>query len=229
MKSALMSTGQTSFEGHEVSPIAANQNNYKVDSDDVVTDSELIAITANVDITGLAGGYPGRLLTLLNSPDSTFTVTLKNYNASSLEPNKFLFGTTATAQDYILTPGKSVILRYINGYWRDYPSRFIYKTKAPSIADAADISPAADATLVHITGTGVNIDRISTGGRLLGSVLILHFDTGGFFVNHQGAATGGGFARINLRNGVDMNIQANERLELYLDGPDWWEISRTQP
>jgi hypothetical protein len=95
--------------------------------------------------------------------------------------------------------------------------------KGAAVASASDITLGTDGNLFHITGnTGIN--RIATANWQAGSIIILHFDSNPV-VNHQGVATGGGFAGLNLRFSVDFTASVNSRAMFYFEGTDWWQIS----
>ncbi len=67
-------------------------------------------------LTGLQGGFGGRLITIMNA-DSTNTITLSHNSTSSTYGNRFFFSTLA---DYALGPNKTVLFAYdsVNQVWR---------------------------------------------------------------------------------------------------------------
>lgn len=71
---------------------------------------------AAVDITGLAGGAAGRVVSLVNT-SSSFNVTLRDQDSDSDAGNRFLLG---NGHDVVLLPNYSVTLYYdgVTGRWR---------------------------------------------------------------------------------------------------------------
>lgn len=113
-----------------------------------------------------------------------------------------------------------------NGALNQFGDRVQFKQGA-NITSASDITLGYDGNQFLVTGT-TTIDRISTVGWRAGARILLQFD-GLCQVNHNGVATGGGFARILLTTGTEANFLpaiTNARLELYYDGTDWREIGR---
>jgi hypothetical protein len=90
----------------DVSPasIGANQNNYAPTGHATASVLRLTA-SAAYNVTGLAGGVDGRILTIMNV--GTNTITLKNQDAASTAANRFAFGT-----DLVLSPDRTVGLIY---------------------------------------------------------------------------------------------------------------------
>jgi hypothetical protein len=95
--------------------------------------------------------------------------------------------------------------------------------KGIAVASASDVTLGVDGNLFHITGT-TTINRIATANWQAGAIIILHFDSTPV-VAHQGVATGGGFARLNLRFSVNFTATANSRTMFYYDGTDFWQIT----
>lgn len=96
-----------------------------------------------------------------------------------------------------------------------------------SEASANDMELGTDGNAFTITGA-TTINRIATEGWTAGSEITLHFSSTPT-VAHQGAATGGGLARINLAGSANFVATANSRIKLYYNGTDWWEIGRVLP
>lgn len=99
-------------------------------------------------------------------------------------------------------------------------------------AKGSDVASANDITLglgnlFTVTG-GTTINRITTTDWQAGAEVTLHFASTPT-VAHQGAATTGTLARINLSGSANFVATANSRLRLYYDGTDWWELGRTSP
>jgi hypothetical protein len=90
----------------DISPaaIAANQNNYAPTGHATASVMRLTA-SAAYNITGLAGGADGRMLTIMNVGANT--ITLKNQDAASTAANRFAFGA-----DIALAADKTVGLIY---------------------------------------------------------------------------------------------------------------------
>lgn len=99
--------------------------------------------------------------------------------------------------------------------------------KSADIASAGDMTVGQGGNLFVITGTNT-INRITTTGWQAGAEITLHLSSTAA-VAHQGAATAGALARINLSGSANYTGAANRRIKLYYDGTDWWEIARTTP
>jgi hypothetical protein len=88
---------------------AANQDNLDWDGSGIV----LFTGTTSVNLTGLRNGAQGVTVVLHNI--GTGTITLKHESASSEAENRL---DTAADADVTLSTGKTVILRHLNGRWR---------------------------------------------------------------------------------------------------------------
>ena len=93
--------------------------------------------------------------------------------------------------------------------------------KGADVASASGLTLGEDGNLFNITGT-TTINTITATRWRAGSVIILHF-TGALTVTHNS----GGTNDIMLSGSANFATAANSRLQLYFDGTDWWEISRT--
>ena len=94
------------------SSLSADQNDYNPTG--VATSNTLrLTSSANVNITGLASGTPGRLMTIVNVGSNT--ITLKNGSTSSTAANRF-----GLAADAALAPSQAAILEYdaASSLWR---------------------------------------------------------------------------------------------------------------
>lgn len=90
--------------------LAANAHNYAPLGWDTADVLRLAAIAA-VDLTGIRGGTPGKLLTIINI--GTETITLKASSTSSSPPNRFKF-----AADHALTQGQTASVCWDEaGFW----------------------------------------------------------------------------------------------------------------
>lgn len=93
--------------------LATSQNNYNPAG---LPTASILRLTssANVNITGLAGGASGRIIALFNV-GTTNTITLVNESASSTAANRFALPNNVT-----LSPSDSIILRYdgTSSRWR---------------------------------------------------------------------------------------------------------------
>lgn len=103
-------------------------------------------------------------------------------------------------------------------------TRFLL-AKGADVASANDITLGAGGNFFVITGT-TQVNRITTTSWQAGAIIVLKF-SGALTLKHQGAATSGALARINLSGSVDYATAANGRITLIYDGTDWWELSRT--
>lgn len=84
--------------------ITANQNNYSPTNLNHTTTIR-IDTDASRDLTGLAGGYAGRIIAVLNI--GSFNLVLKNLDAGSTAANQFSIGA-----DITVIPGKGTLLIY---------------------------------------------------------------------------------------------------------------------
>jgi hypothetical protein len=103
--------------------------------------------------------------------------------------------------------------------------RRLNKAKGADVGSANDMTLGDAGNLFQITGT-TQINRITTTGWLQGAEITLKF-SGSVTVTHQGAATSGALARLNLAGAVNFSATANDVLKLVYDGTDWFEVSRT--
>lgn len=117
--------------------LGANQNDYAgLDGANV---GRLSASTA-IDITGIAGGFDGRILYLYNIGANT--ITLKNNNGSSAEASQFDIGA-----DYELTGDNGVVIQYdgVSTNWRIAGNKLagaggIYSGDGSIYAGGADVT-----------------------------------------------------------------------------------------
>jgi hypothetical protein len=82
-----------------------------------------------------------------------------------------------------------------------------------------------DGNYFEISGT-TQINRITTTTWQAGSFCIMKF-AASVTVAHQGAATSGALARINLSGSANFGATANDTLTLVYNGTDWFEVCRT--
>jgi len=85
------------------------------DADDLdIGQADVLVVDADgaYTISGIAGGYEGRALDILNV-DGTDTLTLANDDAGSIATNQFV-----VAADILLTDETGARLIYINSRWR---------------------------------------------------------------------------------------------------------------
>jgi hypothetical protein len=126
----------------DISPaaLAADQNDWNPTS---LSTSQVIrasASTTGIDLTGLAGGADGRLLMLFNV-GATYSLTLKDENASSTAANRFALG-----KDLELPPSGCALLLYdaTSSRWRvaasHCPARSITRRINPRAGLALDSS-----------------------------------------------------------------------------------------
>lgn len=85
--------------------LAANTNNW-APTDLPIASTIRASASAAVDLTGLDGGFDGRLIVLHNV--GTFTITLRDQSASSTAANRFI----AAGADLALAAGRAVLLQY---------------------------------------------------------------------------------------------------------------------
>lgn len=97
------------------SAITVSQNNYSPAGLDNAAVLRLTA-TAVVSITGLAGGYGGRRIVMINI--GTLPITLVNQSLSSISANRFFTGTSDTT--IVGNNSASLIYDDASGYWRVY-------------------------------------------------------------------------------------------------------------
>jgi len=109
--------------------ISTNQDNYNPTG---LSGAETIrlSVTADIDITGLAGGAAGRLITVENI--GTNRLTFRDQSASSTAANRFKFG-----DDVFLDPSYTVTLLYdaVSAVWRMFSLPF-----RPAFGDIGYIS-----------------------------------------------------------------------------------------
>jgi hypothetical protein len=103
--------------------------------------------------------------------------------------------------------------------------RRLNKSKGADVGSANDMTLGDAGNLFQITGT-TQINRITTTGWLSGAEITLKFSSS-VTVAHQGAATSGALARLNLAGAANFSATANDVLKLVYDGTDWFEVSRT--
>jgi hypothetical protein len=89
--------------------LTTSQNNYNPGPGDIYR----LSATVAVNLTGWVAWYDGTTKLLVNV--GSFAITLRHQNSLSDENNRFI---TATAGDYILAPGGSMVL-----YWDAVDSR----------------------------------------------------------------------------------------------------------
>lgn len=113
----------TAFAG-DITPaaIGTNQNNYDPTGLSTATVLRLSA-SANINITGLAGGADGRLIVVQNVGVSGFNITLEDSSGSSSAENRFALGTGNVA----LTDGDSITIIYDGtaSIWRATTNRLV--------------------------------------------------------------------------------------------------------
>ena len=114
---ALDVNGAVAFS-NDISPasIGASQNNYAPTGHATAAVMRLTASGA-FNITGLAGGVDGRIVTLMNIGSSTITLT--NEDAASTAANRFALGASLA-----IAASKSVVLIYdsTSSRWREFSS-----------------------------------------------------------------------------------------------------------
>jgi hypothetical protein len=101
----------------DISPAAlgSDQNDWNPTSLSTAQVIRASASTSGIDLTGLSGGADGRLLALVNV-GTTYTLTLKDENASSSAANRFALG----GYDLAINPTGAAILIYdaTSSRWR---------------------------------------------------------------------------------------------------------------
>jgi hypothetical protein len=101
----------------------------------------------------------------------------------------------------------------------------ILTDKGADVASANDMTLGMDGNYFEISGT-TQINRITTTTWQAGSFCIMKF-AASVTVAHQGAATSGALARINLSGSANFGATANDTLTLVYNGTDWFEVCRT--
>jgi hypothetical protein len=155
LAATLAPQGGATFNGAPLSPaqITANQDNYNPTG--LAGASVLkLDLDAARSLTGLAGGYDGREIVIVNT--SSFNLTLSNQSGSSTAGNRFIGPNAASV---IVQPLASVRLRYDGGSvtrWRIVLPTYLSNT-SPSAVGTAAAGTAADGSRrdhVHATGAG---------------------------------------------------------------------------
>ena len=128
--------------------IGANQNDYNPTGLSTANTLRLTS-SAAYNITGLAGGTAGRLVTIHNI--GSFNLTLTNESASSTAANRFVL---RSASDLILTPNKAMILQYdaITARWRFLGTDDPVPSMTYTVAEANSNITTTSATPVLATG-----------------------------------------------------------------------------
>jgi hypothetical protein len=98
-----LSSGDISNTVASPAQLTADQNNYALESGDILR----VSASAARNITGLVATVNGDARLLVNI--GTFDITLKHQSASSTAANRFI---CAGASDYVLSPGASAPVVY---------------------------------------------------------------------------------------------------------------------
>ena len=131
--------------------ITANQNDYNVDKLKLVSRLRL-STDASRNMTGLVGGYEGRILIIHNV--GSFDLVLKNQDLNSSAQNRFLFGS-----DLTVGADHSAALWYdgVSSRWRLFSigfapvSTLIFAagTYTPTLTNAANLASSTAAELQY--------------------------------------------------------------------------------
>lgn len=173
--------------------LGASQNDYAgLDGANV----GLLSASTAIDITGIAGGFGGRILFLFNT--SANTITLKNNSGSSAEANQFDIG-----GDYELTGDKGVILIYDGTAtnWRlaSCPDDLAIPDQQIPFGNTSGSGLSSEAGLIF-DGDGIQIDEANTYVGLYGSTSAQFFAVD----ESASAATKGGTLLLASQDGAAM-------------------------
>lgn len=201
--------------------IAANTNNYGTDPN---TESSILTVNGDYNLTGMTGGVPGRTFTLTSSEASTGTLTLTHASGSSSVGNRFdLPGDVS----YQLRPGESVTLQYSGAYGSG--SWFVIDEQggrpyAPTGVSGSSNNYTIPASTSMFVPT-LSGDATFTGfaGGELGSSLLVTNQTGNSntltLTHDSGSSTATN--RFDFSGGASITLSPGESISLIYDGSRW--------
>lgn len=92
-------------------------------------------------------------------------------------------------------------------------------------ASANDITLPANQRSHEITGT-TDVQRIATAGWTAGAIFCLRFTNAAPGDVIDGTASGGGYGKINMIGSVNFDPAQYDRIFLFFDGTEFWEIAQ---
>lgn len=183
----------------------------------------VVNTTGDLDLTGFAGGYDGRVLFVVTPDSNTKLVTLKNESASSSAINRMALGVISN-DDIVLRPGEGAWFVYSGSQQRWYPgsqrggAAYMLGITSPSqiTANQNDYNGLIGSTRVARVSTDASRNVTGMTGGVAGRQ-ITWFNIGSndlVFTNEDAAST----AANRYAIGSDLTIPAGGSVTFWYDG-----------
>lgn len=200
------------------STLASSNNDVAFSTGNRTSYVRIASQTAAFTITGLAGGYSGKMLTIYNS--SGKTMILKNESTSSSASNRIVNSTGTSL--YIDDKGSVTLL------YSGTDSRWIVTatmgalgmtpTQTTKTVTATDKTlPSSDNNYIRVTNNSGTITPTFEDGSYIGQILVIQNDGPNSLTIFDTANT--------EINGGSVTLGANDVLTLVWNGTKWYQIA----